>query len=94
MSIEPVRLRLVDEDKVNTTFRNRRLNASNGVLDAEWNDDALTLHGALQMLGYNVKELSDSLGIKPDKVRIVSAYIGGGVPTSTIHPATQPAPTG
>lgn len=45
---------------------------------AEWNDDAVTLHGAYQMIGHNVKELADSLGIKPDKVRIIAPYVGGG----------------
>ena len=45
---------------------------------AEWHGDAITLHGAYQMLGYNVKELADCLGIKPAKVRIVAAYVGGG----------------
>jgi len=45
---------------------------------AEWNDGSLTLYGAYQMLGYNVKELADCLGLKPDKVRIVAPYVGGG----------------
>lgn len=45
---------------------------------AEWHDGSLTLHGAYQMLGYNVKELADCLGVKPGKVRIVAPYVGGG----------------
>lgn len=45
---------------------------------AEWQGDALTLRGALQMLRFNKKELADSLGIDPEQVRILSPYIGGG----------------
>ncbi|MDB5724171.1 MAG: xanthine dehydrogenase [Novosphingobium sp.] len=45
---------------------------------AQWDGDAVTIHGSYQMLGYNVKELADSLGLKPAKVRIVSPYVGGG----------------
>jgi xanthine dehydrogenase YagR molybdenum-binding subunit len=45
---------------------------------AQWEGDAVTVHGSYQMLGYNVKELADSLGLKPAKVRIVSSYVGGG----------------
>jgi xanthine dehydrogenase YagR molybdenum-binding subunit len=45
---------------------------------AEWNGDVLTVHGAYQMLKYNVVELADSLGIAPEKVRIVAPYVGGG----------------
>ncbi|MFC0199182.1 xanthine dehydrogenase family protein molybdopterin-binding subunit [Paracoccus rhizosphaerae] len=45
---------------------------------AEWDGDSLTLHGSLQMVKYNVDELADSVGIPSDRVRIVSAYVGGG----------------
>lgn len=45
---------------------------------AEWQDDHLILRGSYQMLGYNVKEIADSLGISPKKVRILSPYVGGG----------------
>ena len=45
---------------------------------AEWEGDAVTLRGALQMLRFNKKELADSLGIDPEQVRILSPYIGGG----------------
>ncbi|SMO98340.1 xanthine dehydrogenase family protein molybdopterin-binding subunit [Paracoccus laeviglucosivorans] len=45
---------------------------------AEWRDDALTIWGSYQMVGHNVKELADALRIAPDRVRIRSAYVGGG----------------
>ncbi len=45
---------------------------------AHWQDGALTLYGSFQMVAYNVPELADSLGVDPDKVRIVSPYVGGG----------------
>ncbi|RED33230.1 xanthine dehydrogenase YagR molybdenum-binding subunit [Rhodopseudomonas thermotolerans] len=45
---------------------------------AQWNGDTLTLHSSLQMLKYNVKELADALGLPPDKVRLISPYVGGG----------------
>lgn len=45
---------------------------------ASWDGDRLELRGSLQMLVYNRKELADSLGIKPDKVRLLSPYVGGG----------------
>ncbi|MDT0682049.1 xanthine dehydrogenase family protein molybdopterin-binding subunit [Roseicyclus sp. F158] len=45
---------------------------------AQWDGDRLTLHGSYQMLKFNKNELADSLGIKPDNVRILSPYVGGG----------------
>ncbi|OYY91322.1 MAG: xanthine dehydrogenase [Sphingomonas sp. 28-66-16] len=45
---------------------------------AQWDGDVLTLHGSYQMIGYNVDELADSLGVEPDKVRIIAPYVGGG----------------
>ncbi|MGY3506955.1 MULTISPECIES: xanthine dehydrogenase family protein molybdopterin-binding subunit [unclassified Bradyrhizobium] len=45
---------------------------------ALWNGDTLTLHSSLQMLKYNVTELADALGLSPDKVRLISPYVGGG----------------
>ena len=45
---------------------------------AEWNGNTLTLHSSLQMLKFNVKELADSVGLKPDKVRLISPFVGGG----------------
>lgn len=45
---------------------------------ASWEGDQLTLHGSYQMVKYNVNELADSLGIEPEKVRILSPFVGGG----------------
>lgn len=45
---------------------------------AEWHDDLLTLRGSYQMLSYNVKEIADSLSMSPEKIRILSPYVGGG----------------
>ncbi|MFC4255065.1 xanthine dehydrogenase family protein molybdopterin-binding subunit [Croceibacterium xixiisoli] len=45
---------------------------------AEWNDDHLTLRGSYQMIGHNVAELADSLGISEKNVRILAPYVGGG----------------
>ncbi|KIZ43180.1 MULTISPECIES: xanthine dehydrogenase family protein molybdopterin-binding subunit [Rhodopseudomonas] len=45
---------------------------------AHWDGDTLTLYSSLQMLKYNVKELADSLGLAPDKVRLIAPYVGGG----------------
>ena len=45
---------------------------------ASWDGDALTLRGSYQMLKFNQKELADALGIEPEKVRILSPYVGGG----------------
>ena len=38
----------------------------------------LTLYGSYQMLKYNRNELADSLGIAPERVRMLSPYVGGG----------------
>jgi len=45
---------------------------------AEWDGQTLTLHSSLQMLAYNQKELADSLKLKPEQVRLIAAYVGGG----------------
>ncbi|KKK89557.1 hypothetical protein LCGC14_2731900, partial [marine sediment metagenome] len=45
---------------------------------ASWDGDDLTLRGSYQMLKYNRNELSDALGIHPDRLRILSPYVGGG----------------
>jgi xanthine dehydrogenase YagR molybdenum-binding subunit len=45
---------------------------------AQWDGSTITLHTSLQMLKYNVKELADALGLSPDKVRLISPYVGGG----------------
>lgn len=45
---------------------------------ASWEGEDLTLRGSFQMLKYNRNELADSLGIHPDRVRIIAPYVGGG----------------
>lgn len=45
---------------------------------AQWDGDKLTVHASYQMLKYNRNELADALGISPEKLRIVSPYVGGG----------------
>jgi len=45
---------------------------------ASWDGDVLTLRGSYQMLNFNVDELADSLGIEPEKVHMLSPYVGGG----------------
>ncbi|MFG6567477.1 molybdopterin cofactor-binding domain-containing protein [Sulfitobacter sp. 1A13679] len=45
---------------------------------ASWDGEDLTLRGSYQMLKYNRNELSDALGIHPDRLRILSPYVGGG----------------
>jgi xanthine dehydrogenase YagR molybdenum-binding subunit len=45
---------------------------------AQWDGDQLTLRSSLQMLKYNRNEVADSLGIHPEKVRLLSPYVGGG----------------
>lgn len=45
---------------------------------ASWEGEDLTLRGSYQMLKYNRNELADSLGIHPDRVRVLSPYVGGG----------------
>ncbi|AJE48872.1 xanthine dehydrogenase family protein molybdopterin-binding subunit [Celeribacter indicus] len=44
---------------------------------ASWEGDELTLRGSLQMLAYNRAEIADSLGIDPEKVRVLAPFIGG-----------------
>ncbi|WP_324753164.1 xanthine dehydrogenase family protein molybdopterin-binding subunit [Roseovarius sp. Pro17] len=45
---------------------------------ASWEGEDLTLRASYQMLKYNRNELADSLRIHPDRVRIISPYVGGG----------------
>ncbi|WP_411976576.1 xanthine dehydrogenase family protein molybdopterin-binding subunit [Sulfitobacter faviae] len=45
---------------------------------ASWDGEDLTLRGSYQMLKYNRNELSDALGIHPNRLRILSPYVGGG----------------
>ncbi|MBU2960711.1 xanthine dehydrogenase family protein molybdopterin-binding subunit [Citreicella sp. C3M06] len=45
---------------------------------AQWSGETVLLRGSLQMLRFNRDELADSLGIDPERVRILSPFIGGG----------------
>lgn len=45
---------------------------------AAWTDDTLTLYTANQMLASSRKQMADALGLKPDQIRFVSKYVGGG----------------
>lgn len=45
---------------------------------AVWEDDALTLYGSYQMPASDKLQLAKALGVSASKVRIVSAFVGGG----------------
>jgi len=45
---------------------------------ASWNGDRVTVHCSAQLLESAQKAVANTLQISPDKVRIVSRYIGGG----------------
>ncbi|SDY31473.1 xanthine dehydrogenase family protein molybdopterin-binding subunit [Citreimonas salinaria] len=45
---------------------------------AEWQGENLLLRGALQMVATNRLELADALGVEPERVRVVSPFVGGG----------------
>ncbi|MET0332602.1 MAG: xanthine dehydrogenase family protein molybdopterin-binding subunit [Dyella sp.] len=45
---------------------------------ATWDNDELTLYGAYQMPSSDAQQLAKTLGMPVEKVRIVSAYVGGG----------------
>ena len=45
---------------------------------AQWDGETLTVYLSMQMLKYNVKELADAVGLKPQNVRLISRYVGGG----------------
>lgn len=45
---------------------------------ASWEGGKVTLHGSLQMMRFNRKELADALDIDLDKVHILAPYVGGG----------------
>ena len=45
---------------------------------ATWEGDEVTIYTANQMLAPCQMQMADVLGIKPDKVRLVSRFIGGG----------------
>ena len=45
---------------------------------AAWDGEQLTLHCAVQLLGWGARDLSRTLGIRPEQVRLIAPYIGGG----------------
>ena len=45
---------------------------------AEWNGDAVTIYTSNQMIAWGKGDVAKTLGIAPDKVRLVSPYVGGG----------------
>jgi xanthine dehydrogenase YagR molybdenum-binding subunit len=45
---------------------------------AAWKGDQLTLHTAIQLVGWGVRDLAKILGIPKENIRIVAPYIGGG----------------
>lgn len=45
---------------------------------AEWHGDKLTLYCSMQMLSSCKQQVCDALGLKPDNVRLISRYVGGG----------------
>jgi xanthine dehydrogenase YagR molybdenum-binding subunit len=45
---------------------------------AVWEGDAVTIYGSYQMPASDKQQLAQVLGLKPEKVRILSAYVGGG----------------
>lgn len=45
---------------------------------AYWQGDHLTIRASIQMLASAKAQLADALGIKPDQLRILAPYVGGG----------------
>ncbi|WP_274381690.1 molybdopterin cofactor-binding domain-containing protein [Massilia cavernae] len=45
---------------------------------AAWDGDRLTLWTAIQLVSWGMRDISRTLGIARDKVRIIAPYIGGG----------------
>ena len=45
---------------------------------AAWDGDRLTLWTAIQLVGWGVRDIAQTLGMPKDRVRIVAPYIGGG----------------
>lgn len=45
---------------------------------AAWKGDELTLWTSNQMIAWAVRDMSQTLAIPPEKIRIVSPYVGGG----------------
>jgi xanthine dehydrogenase YagR molybdenum-binding subunit len=45
---------------------------------ARWEGDTLTLHTSHQIIHWSLDAVAGTLGLKPENVRIVSAFVGGG----------------
>jgi xanthine dehydrogenase YagR molybdenum-binding subunit len=45
---------------------------------AQWDGDAVTIHTSNQMIAWSKGDVAKTLGIPPEKVRLISPYIGGG----------------
>ncbi len=45
---------------------------------ASWDGDDLLLRASCQMLKFNRNEIADSIGVDPERVRILSPFVGGG----------------
>lgn len=45
---------------------------------AVWDDDRLTIYSSLQMIAGSKATVATTLGIDPDKVRVIASYVGGG----------------
>jgi xanthine dehydrogenase YagR molybdenum-binding subunit len=45
---------------------------------AAWNGDQLTCWTAIQQINWGRRDLGKTLGVAPDKIRLISPYIGGG----------------
>lgn len=45
---------------------------------ASWDGDRLTIRSSLQMVAGSQKTVAATLGIDPDKVRVIATYVGGG----------------
>jgi xanthine dehydrogenase YagR molybdenum-binding subunit len=45
---------------------------------AAWDGDRLTLWTANQMIAWSAADMAKTLGIPPEKVRLISPYVGGG----------------
>lgn len=45
---------------------------------AEWDGDRVTIRAGLQMLSSNKTQMADALGVKPENVRLLAPYVGGG----------------
>jgi xanthine dehydrogenase YagR molybdenum-binding subunit len=43
-----------------------------------WNGDELTIHDTTQMVTAEAATIADVLGLRPEKVRVISPYVGGG----------------